>query len=631
MKKVILIFTILSTLFSCLGKVEDANSKLTKGVNSGDTVLSFEGIVEAVPIAPDKVEVYFAPSVVDAADVTYIISYDGALNPITVPGQTLVPDYRGLLRYTVKNLEINTSYLFNVQARNIDGEQSVNDALYSAKTFGNETANFFGIGNVRNLSGSDSKNSLLVEWPAAEIVGGFIPDDIDPSKYEIVLINSDLATPIAFDDESFSAPARIVSYVSSTKVSQQINGLLPGTIYYVRVRAIHHGFNTYGSDPSYRVEENNRYLVAETLSDSSSDINVDLDSFEVEVPSDQTGRSSLNLAWSQGVGAIDHYRIYYKENSTGSGWSIYKNGRDDICNGQEVSDSAYYCKQVSFDVGQTKIVELSAYTDYEVYLLLCLNSACTPGSFIEYTSSGVYRTSPPNASFSGVTEILSPRYYWALNEVYLKYTPVDLSTGVMDGLLVEIKARSTGEPSVDTFINHPDWSNPTAITNSDIDYFNDDEVSIRGLDMSSIEEYCFSLIPYVYIDNVVTPNRSSEVTRCVLPRIEAPSVEDFPGFSGNLQFDAASATSTLTWLPPEKGVFDKYIIYLKHSGGSAFNFSDAIGGSTDYLRFEVDYSEISYTLAFMPSGNYTFGILTYLSQEDLYSEHNSETRSITVP
>ncbi|WP_419172996.1 hypothetical protein [Halobacteriovorax sp.] len=630
MKQFLFILTILTLLSSCIGKVEDANSKETKGINSGDTVLNFEGIVEAVPIAPDKVEVYFAPSTVDAAEVTYVINYDGAANPITVPGETLIPDYRGLLRYTVNDLNINTSYLFNVQAQDSDGVQSVNDALQSAKTFSNETANFFGVGNVRNLSGGDSKNSLLVEWPAAEIVGGFIPDDVDPSKYEVILINSDLATPIAFDDDSFSPPARIVNYVSSSKVSQQINGLLPGTIYYVRVRAIHHGYSTYGSDPDYLKESNNRYLIAETLSDDASEINVDLESLEVEVPADQTGRTSLNLSWSQGVGAIDHYRVYYKENSTGSGWSIYKNGRDDICNGQETSDPAYFCKKVSFDVNQTKIVELESYTDYEVYLLLCLNSTCTPGNYIEYTSSGVHRTSPPNASFSGITEIKGPKNFWALNEVYLQYDPVDLSTGVLDGLLVEVKARSTGEPSIDTFINHPDTSNPTSIYSSEIDLFNDDEVSIRGVDMNASEEYCFSLIPYVYIDNIVTPNRSSEVTSCILPRIVAPTVEDFGGFVGNLQFDAGTGSSTVSWLPPEEGVFDRYVIFVKVTAGP-FSFSDAVNGHADYLRYEIDYTDISFTLSFMPSGNYTFGILTYLSQEDLYSEYNSGTQTVSIP
>lgn len=630
MKKLLLFIFSFTLLSSCIGKVEDANAELTQGVNTGSNIDSYEGIVDAIAISHDKVEVFFLPSNLEPADVTYVINYDGAINPITVPGQTLEADYRGYLRYTVNNLDINTTYIFNVQARDIDGAQSVNDAQKSTSTFANVTANFHGIGEVKNLSGSDSKNSLLIEWPSAEITGGFIADDTDPAQYEVIAVNSDYGTPAIFDDTSFESPTRIVSYVSSTKVNQQLNGLLPGSIYYIRVRAIHHGYNSNGSDPDYRKEENTRYLIGQTLSDDAADINVDTDSFRVEVPSNSTGKSSFNLEWSQGIGAIDHYRVYYKKSSQGTDWATYKSSKDDQCDGVEDNDSEYYCKKVSYDSSQTKIVELEAYTDYDIYLLLCLDSTCSLGNYIEYNVSSSYRTAPPNASFGGIEEILPPTNYWAQDEIVLVYDEIDLSSGVMDGLLVEVKARSTSEPFTDTYLNHPDTTNSTSINISTTDILTNTELKVRGLLTESAEEYCFSLIPFVYLDDVVTPDRSSESTSCTIVRVNAPSLADFGGLSGNLQYDSGTMSATVNWLPPTAGVYDKYIVFVK-TDNSAFQFSDAVAGDSSYLRFEVDYGTTSFTLPFLPSGSYQFGVLTYLTNKDQYSEYNSGILGVVVP
>ena len=627
MNKILLILSYF-LLFSCVGKVEDANSELTKGINDGETVINYTGIQDAFPIAHDKVEIYFPPSNLDPLKVTYIINYDGAIAPITVPGRTLVPDYRGFLRYTVTGLNINEQYVFNVQAKDDKGQQSVNDAFKSVTTFSNQTSNFTGIGSIKNLSGGASKNSLLIEWPAAERTGGYIPEDSDVSKYEVVLINSDTATPVAFDDTSFTAPTRIVNYVDGKKISQQVNGLLPGTTYYVRVRGIHHGFSKYSSDPSYFYEKNNSYLSATTLSDSVGDIQVDLDSFEVTTPSNSTGKTSLDLSWATGIGAIDHYRIYYKENGTGEAWSTYKNSRDDICNGQETTDPAYFCKQVTYEDSKSKLVELEPYTSYEVYLIMCLDSLCSPGKSIIYNSPNVYRTSPPLVSFSGITEVNNPRYHWALNEIYLSYEPVDLASGVIDGMLIEVKGRSSGEPYIDTFINFPDGNNPTSLNPSTLDFTNGTEVSIRGIDINSTEEYCFALLPFVYVGDVVTPNRDSEVVSCIVPQVMTPTYEDFTGIS-SLYFDSSNNSAAISWTPPEEGVYDRYVVFMKTTAGT-FSFSDAVNGDNDYLRFEAEENALGITIPFIPAGTYYFGALTYLYQEDKYSEFNNSIQTLVV-
>lgn len=627
MKKTSLIFLIF-LLFSCVGKVEDANSELTKGVNDGETVINYGGILDAVPIAHDKVEVYFSPSNLDPLRVTYIINYDGAVSPITVPGQTLVPDYRGFLRYTVTGLNINEQYVFNVQAKDDKGQQSVNDAFKTITTFANETANFQGVAIAKNLSGGDSKNSLIIEWPAAERKGGYIPEDSDVSKYEITLLDADQLTPVAFDDTSFSTPRRIVNYVDGKNISHQVNGLLPGTTYYIRVRGIHYGYSKYSADPTYSHDENNKYITGTTLSNSVGDIQVDLDSFQVTTPSNSTGKTSLDLSWESGIGAVDHYRVYYKENGTGEAWATYKSSRDDICNGQETTDSAYYCKPLTFADSSSKLVELKPYTSYEVYLLLCLDSLCSPSKSIAYNSPNVYKTSPPLVNFSGITEINNPRYHWSLNEVYLSYEPVDLASGVIDGMLIEVKARTTGEPAVDTFINFPDGNNPTSLNPSTLDFTNGTEVSIRGVDINTTEEYCFSLLPFVYVDDIVTPDRESEVVSCIVPQIVTPTLEDFSGIT-SFYYDNSNSSASINWTAPEEGVYDRYVVFMKTTPGP-FSFSAAISGDSDYLRFESAGNTLGMTIPFIPTGTYQFGALTYLYQEDEYSEYNNSISNLTV-
>ena len=128
--------------------------------------MQFSGIHEAKGIADNKVQISFFAADADPRDITYSISYDGLPIPITVPGETLQRDYRGLLNVIVDGLDINTEYSFSVQAFT-DAASSVSSKVEPAKTFANRTGDFYGVARVRNLSGSDGKNSIFVDWSAA--------------------------------------------------------------------------------------------------------------------------------------------------------------------------------------------------------------------------------------------------------------------------------------------------------------------------------------------------------------------------------------------------------------------------------------------------------------------------------
>lgn len=624
------LFLLSITLVSCLGKVQDANPEITKGVNLGDAVVNFEGIYNAQAIANDKVEVFFYPAQGDSREFTYVVNYDGASFPLTFPGETLRPDYRGLLKVKVQNLEINKNYVFNVQVKNNFGIVSSNDKIISVSTYSNITANFAGIGDCKNLSGADGKNAITVEWPAAERQGSdFLKKEIDPVLYEIVLLDSDSATPVAFDDVTFSLPTRLVNYVDGKKISHQVNGLKPGTKYYVRVRAIHQGYSDYGSSPTYSKETNSDYIVIETLSDQASDVEINLDSFNVVLPSNSTGLTSLKTSWEQGIGAIDHYRVYYKKLSEGNSWAIYKNSRDEVCDGVETNDNNYTCLRVDLESNSRTLADLVPYTEYGVYAVACLNNECGPSFYLEYNSSPPYKTSPPTAPFSGIEEVLSAKYFWSLDEIFLKFTSPNINSGVANGLLVEVKERTTGEPSIDTFLNHPILSNTSSLNISNFDYLNDTVISVKGVDISSDEPYCFSLLPYTLEEGTVVVSRSSEIVKCIKASIELPTADDFEGFNNSV-FDASTNTMSLIWNTPSKGVYNKFFIFIRTDGG-VFNFGEAVAGNINYLKFEIDYGETDYDFSFLPSGNYTFGILAYLELNNKYSVFNTGLRSVTVP
>jgi hypothetical protein len=618
-------FVLSCFLISCVGTIEDKNPEITKGASTDTLPITFEGVFEAVAIADTKIDVYFYPSNIEPKNVTYLISYDGLQNPISVPGTTLKTNHKGLLKYTVTGLNINTNYTFSVQAKDISGSISTSAAVYTEKTFENITGDFAGISNVRNLAGEDGRTSLRVEWPAARIEGNtFYPNEIDPNQYEIILLDAENLTPNAFDDDFFGEPNRKKYYVAGSKVSHQINGLSPGTKYYVRVRTIHQGFVDYGADVDYKKEENSNYILAQTLSDDASNVEVDLTTFNVDILS----LNSATLAWEGAEGPLVEYRVYYRNMDDGGlPWSSFRTSRNTVCDGEDGTYPEWRCKKLDFTETSTKLADLEPLADYEMIAVICMTTGCEYSNSIEYENQSPYTIFPGIANFSGINEIEQPKYYWSVDEVYLKIASPDFSSGAIDGLLVEAKARTADDgPVNNTILNHPTAGNPSNLNVDNFDYTSDDTITVTGVQTDSDEQYCFSVLPFIYNEGVVQISRDGEVTRCVTPTVALPDEEQFEGLNFSTTIpDTSTNTISLNWSAPEGGIYDKFRIFIRDSsGGETFEFSDAVNPlNTDYVMVEVPYGTTSYTFSFLPDGVYTIGVLPYYSNNMEYAPYNS--------
>ncbi len=612
-------------LFSCVGTIEDKNPEVTKGASTDSVPIVFEGVFEATAIADSKIDVYFYPSNIEPKNVTYLISYDGLQNPISVPGTTLTTNHKGLLKYTVKGLNINTNYTFSVQAKDVSGSISTSTAVFTTKTFENITADFAGISTVRNLAGEDGRTSLRVEWPAARIEGNtFYPNEIDPNQYEIILLNAENLTPNAFDDEFFGEPNRKKFYVAGTKVSHQINGLSPGTKYFVRVRTIHQGYIDFGADVDYKKEENSNYVLAQTLSDDASNVDVDLTTFNVDILS----LNSVGLSWESAEGPLVEYRIYYRNlDDGGLPWSSFRTSRNTVCDGADSTYPEWSCKKLDFTETSTKLADLEPLADYEMIAVICMTSGCEYANSIEYEHNSPYTIFPGIANFAGITSIEQPKYYWSVDEIYLKIASPNLSSGAIDGLLVEAKARTADDgPVLDTILNHPTASNNSNFLVDNFDYTSDDTITITGVQPDSDEQYCFSVLPFIYNEGVVQISRDGEVTQCISPTVALPNEEEFEGLNFSTTIpDTTTNTISLNWSAPEGGIYDSFRIFIRESsGGQTFEFANAVNPSnTDYVMVEVPYGTTTYTFSFLPDGVYTIGVLPYYSNTQEYAPYNS--------
>ncbi len=185
---------------------------------------------------------------------------------------------------------------------------------------------------------------------------------------------------------------------------------------------------------------------------------------------------------------------------------------------------------------------------------------------------------------------------------------------------------------MDIILNHPDGSSHD-ITVASFDYLTDTEITVKGLDVNALYKYCFSVYPY-YVDNgVVIPVEEGSTESCEFTTIDAPTGDDFDGFStsGLLPGDIIN----LTWQAPLKGVYNSFKVYLR-TDGNPFVLSDALSyitnnpGQTLYIEKEVSYNDRSISFAGLGSGTFFVGIWTYYKEENLYST-NDALKQVIIP
>ena len=119
--KYILALTWMFSLFSCVGTIEDVDPQTTHGRTTGSTTLFYYGIRSAETVAHDKIEIVFPSATGDVGrELTYIVQYDGGVTPYFFKSIDLQDkrDSTGNFKVTIKDLEVNTEYIFSVQIKN---------------------------------------------------------------------------------------------------------------------------------------------------------------------------------------------------------------------------------------------------------------------------------------------------------------------------------------------------------------------------------------------------------------------------------------------------------------------------------------------------------------------------------
>jgi len=655
------IFLTLSLMISCVGTVEEKNPTRSKGALSGLGVIPYDGIISAVGVANDKIEIYFSVSEGNPSDIIYLITSNASESVLAYKGNILQQGYGSEYRVLIDGLEMDKIYTFTVQAKNTSTlAESVSRESQTAKTLSGYVSDTRGITSVQNLPGEEGKNSITVTWNKVinktpkSIPIPKIPTDV--KKYQVVLINPAITglapTIVNFNDENKTeTDGRIVVDIyDSLNVGRpnersyaQVNGLIPNTLYYVRVRAIQMGVNWEGSDLH---EQNNKVLEITTLSDNLADITFNPGSFQVNTSEGVAGKNSFDLKWDPAIGAFSHYRVYYKEYVSAADWPGLRAAIPPICD-PLIPASGFTCKEVRYSDFTTVITGLTSFKEQEVHLLICTDYVCGTGSFVEYNSgSGTYWTNPNEIFFSGVTEVRNPQDYRALDEVTLLYDPIDFSQGIMDG----IKVRMTLPDGTSCILNDPTPPNnygqvpgpgcddqrfdAVYVNSFDIKLLTDG-IKVRGLDLSTSPSYAFTLIPYILRDSIFeeysyqVPGALTQVG-LVTPRFSV----DYTSVK-TIGKDASTLALKPLWDAPSAGLFDSYRVFMREyiAGVSTvladicpITNSNDYGESYGFVNIELPPNVTTVSFGSLVGGKkYEIFVIPYLSSTDSYAECSGNT------
>ncbi len=619
-KRVIALLITTILISSCLGTVEDVAPDTNKIAEVPTAPINFYGITRAVPISSSAVEVYFTPAIgLKQEDIVYLIRYDGLANIITIPATILPPpDYRGELHYTVRNLDSSRVYTFSVQAKSLEtGQESSSFVTYTAQPFQTVTADFAGIRTLSNTAGPSGKYSLQVSWFPAVYSGAFsgLEIDSDPMYYEIILLESDKLTPSAFDDERFGPDdGRLKFYVNRDVFSTTIAGLKPGTEYHVMVRCYNKLYVDNITNEYYKKEINHEYLTLSTFSEDAADIHLIPESVTLTNPPGVDGKNSIDVSWAPIIGMIDHVRVYYYE--VGNSFTI-----DSKC---LIDSGAYHCKAENYNATSATLRDLIPGGEYGVTVVACVTFDCSSNiQFLEKQISVV----PTLAQFYGIQDIESPYNVDELRTIHLKILPPDTSSGTIDGLLVRYYKNS---PDNIYELNNPVADNTQDIIVKSFDPYTANDIAVEGIDPSSPDYYCFSVIPYTYESaTTIHYDTTNEFFRCFIPNpvgepdkrmLKMPNAQYFTGIS-NITFNSSTDAFLMNWSLPPRGIFDQQILIWREKQLTAnlFNYQEALSGTnSDYHVIDLPASATSYALymssAQLPasgsSKTYEFGLLT---------------------
>lgn len=620
------------TMVSCVGTVESGITKTTKSKKKADDNLNFKGAQQAVAIADDKIDVFFYPAQGGSKKYRYLIYYGGEPDPIEVTSDTLDPkkDYRGLLKYTISDLQRATNYPIQIDVIDDKTDKvTENNKYVDATTFSNLVADFFGVTQVSNVPGIDGMDSIKVRWTHATVdAGNIFGSDKDPEAYEIIVTEADKLTPGDMDNNSLNqAQGRYIKILDyeSTITEAVVRGLPSGTRFYVKVRAIHEGSVEDFNKPYLRSELNSNYLELSTLSSDLAEIDFDTTSLELSLGAGAAASSSIQAVWDEANGLFDHYRLYYAED----GVSLNAVTLTEACNGSGQSVNDIYCKKLEYTKSDTMIANLKTSTKYNLILVVCQSIECESGKRILGDTESI-STIPKVPSFSGIKTITQAKNINEVGTLYLNFSLPDFDDGFFDGYIIDFKTSSDSAAEYDE-ITEEDYDGN--IGAKEYNYLTDSTIQVEGITYDG-STHCFNIYPFLYLSDGSKDKtlRGTGKWKCINPEVVGPTLSQFQGIT---EARTTGNDVTISWNNPTSGVYTEYEIFYRKKSG-AFLFEEAIQDTTvdydneDYERvvINVDADSPNTTIRNLPElaggGSYKFGMIThYLSADGVIrSEEN---------
>jgi len=607
--KIILFTFILTSFIGCVGTVEEGVSPKAVSASVENSDIQFEGVVNVVAIADDKVDVYWRPATGGSEIFNYVIYYGGGEVPTLVPSDIVSPDYQGLLKFTLTNLLPGYRYKVKIDVKDqITNEQTVTDAVEEDTTFYNDVCNFSGIGKVENLPGIAGTDSIKVQWPHAQVESDGllkIPGS-DPKTYEVTALDSNIYTPADFDNVGLNNNVgRFVEYVTylETQDSVVIRGLPSSTEYYVRVRCIHKDSIQDLSKPFLAGELNTDYLKIETLSNDLGSINYDPDEIQLIPGSGEAAGRTFSLVWGNFTGVFDHFRIYYSKGTITMGTDCFTN----------VPQGNVFCKKLAYTEDGSQVYPLEKETIYNVQLVVCQTVMCATSERI-VAKTFTFDTSQVLSPFLGIESIEFAKKLDDLGQITLGFTPPNLLLGSFDGFVVRHKLgiAAPEEDITEYDPGHLNYYTGQLMVESH-NHLTTDSVVITSVAYNTSN--CFNVSLFTYKSDGSRTITLNEKWMCKTPVIEAPTALSFTGIAiANINSNAINTTLNMNWAPPSSGVYSVYELFILHNG-TAYNQSTAVtetnnGDDSNYYRFELPGATTNLSLNFVDPGTYYIGIGT---------------------
>lgn len=676
-----LIIAIAMGLSACVGTIEDKNIDSSKTAESKKEQIAFAGILRAVPIANDKVEVFFLPAPGNQDDLTYEIYVNESLNPITVQGNTLTTNPQGEYVYTVTGLQVDTNYAFKIGVVDTEGNFAKDKFSKFAKTFSNKTCDFTGISTVALPAGIDSQSKVKIEWvPGVKLGTG--PIDIkptDPDSYEINYVSDESGPSAIFNT---SAPDQgTISNINKNDRDYTVAGLDPGKTYFFNVRCVHAAYDANKADPGYMKEQNSKILRIQTATGGEV-FDFNTASIKLTTPPGKIGETAIDVTWEAATGNFNGYKIFVHDATAENAalpLSVPDRLNDLAPNSIDAKVGTGEEYVIPADATSFRVTGLNKYHYYQVKVVACRNTCANLDRIVPGTPK-FHFVKPIIAPFQGITKIDNPRSSITTDNVYLKFNAPSMTAGyahrmdlycisnkndpVNNKHLMDTSGTKNPTSAPATTCNGLIADDPAPFPTSEAALTTFQEVTIKGTVTDPPTEYCFLMVPTLEFSSASPPvdylesDVANSITKCVTPELRTPNLEEFPGRDITPMCNVVGNTIKVDWVPPTSGIYDKFIVFWKKKNGSPFNFNEAIaarGNSTanEYLHagaggtcdIDTEYcwkSNLSnvtdnYDITNLdPGADYAFGVLTWIDQDPgagvsyKYSENNLNTQSCAV-